>query len=356
MAERASIVVRSMGRPELKDALASIAAQTWPDIEVVLVAASGAGHPSPPPMCGRFPIRYVPGTVPRPRPVAANAGLDAATGGFIGFLDDDDIHLPSHVEALAKALRAAPDSPAAYSIVREQDEAGALVRLRAQPFSRRLLHEVSYVGMNAALVRRSALATCRFDERFEVCEDWDFFLQLAEAGDFTFVPVETILYRGYLGTSDTGQVAQAASARERRFAALLAAKWEQRGSELVAAVDAAGQEAVEHFAAGRWDAAELAADRVLAAYPYEVVALNVKGTLLAQRGDMDGALARFRIAAQEAPDDVASRVNLAQALERSGRAADAISEYDRILTIAPNHPLAAARKHTLERQRTGNLP
>ncbi len=43
-----SIVVRSIGRPTLERALASIAAQDHPAIEIVIVAASGSNHPALP--------------------------------------------------------------------------------------------------------------------------------------------------------------------------------------------------------------------------------------------------------------------------------------------------------------------
>jgi len=345
--ERVSIVVRSMGRAELDQALASIAAQTWPGIEVVVVAACGASHPMPPSTCGRFPMVFVPSASPRQRPAAANAGIDAASGDYIGFLDDDDIHLPWHVETLAKALRASPESPDAYSIAREVDAAGRVVRRRAVPFSRLLLHQVCFLVPDALLFRREALVRCRFDERFELCEDWDFFLQLAELGDLAFVPVETVVYRAFLGTSGTLEVGHAASERLRHFAALLASKWEGPGRRVAAEIDAAAQHAVDLFAAGRHGDAEMAADRVLAAYPYEIGALNVKGTSLALRGDIAGALRHFAIAAKEAPEDVASRFNLAQALERSGRPAEALAEYERILALAPHHPHAAARRAAL---------
>jgi hypothetical protein len=49
-------------------------------------------------------------------------------------------------------------------------------------------------------------------------------------------------------------------------------------------------------------------------------------------------------------------LNLAQALERSGRATDAIVEYGRVLALAPNHRHAAARKSALEQLRTGRSP
>jgi tetratricopeptide (TPR) repeat protein len=353
MVERVSIVVRSMGRPEVHDALASLAAQTWPEVEVVVVAASGPEHPVPPSICGLHSIRFVAGDAPRSRPVAANTGLLVATGAFIGLLDDDDLYLPTHIETLVAALHAAPMCPAAYAIAREVDAAGRTGRVRAQPFSRLLLYQDCYIAINSVLFRRAALAQCRFDERFEICEDWDFWLQLAELGDFAFVPAETAVYRASLGMSGTGPGNQRDEERYRRHTALLATKWGQRGREVADVVAAAAAQALDHFTQGRGVEAEAAADRALAAFPYELTALNIKGTLLAMRGDVQGALSQFRLAATEAPGDVASRFNLAQALERLGRAGEAISEYDRILALEPLHPHAAARKSILERQRSG---
>lgn len=278
---RVSIIVRSMGRPELREALESLAAQTAPDLEVIVVAASGSGHAPPPPRCGRHPVRFVPGEQPRLRPVAANAGLAAASGDFIGLLDDDDLLLPGHVESLVSVLDASPACPAAYAIVRE----------------------------------------------------------------------ETSVFRSFRGTSGTGAGGNRDEDRYRRYRAMLAAKWERRGREVGAAIDAAAAQALDLFAQGRHDDAERAADRVLARYPHEVAALNLKGTLLALRGDLDGALARFRAAAAESPGDPASRFNLAQAFERLGRGAEALTEYDHVLALAPGHPHAAARKSALQRHR-----
>ena len=45
---RVSVVVRSSNRPSLAEALESITAQDYPALEVVVVGASGAGHPAPP--------------------------------------------------------------------------------------------------------------------------------------------------------------------------------------------------------------------------------------------------------------------------------------------------------------------
>ena len=56
----------------------------------------------------------------------------------------------------------------------------------------------------AALINRRVIALgCRFDERLSVCEDRDFLAQIAEHGDFGFVPVTGFNYRLTLGTSGT---------------------------------------------------------------------------------------------------------------------------------------------------------
>ena len=102
-----SIVVRSMARASLQEALASIGMQDYERIEAVVVAACGAAHPVPPGTIGNHRVRFVPGESTRSRPQAANAGLDAATGDWITFLDDDDVLLPAHVSGLVEAFRQA---------------------------------------------------------------------------------------------------------------------------------------------------------------------------------------------------------------------------------------------------------
>src|SRR6187401_2428409 len=85
-----SIIVRSMGRPHLADAVESILRQDYSPVEVIVVDATGGHHPPLPPHWIARGVRRVDLGRPLPRPQAVNAGLDAATGAMIGFLDDDD--------------------------------------------------------------------------------------------------------------------------------------------------------------------------------------------------------------------------------------------------------------------------
>src|SRR5512134_1683290 len=129
-----SVVVRTMGRPSLARALASVAAQTWRPLEIVLVDAAGGG------MAARdyadIPVHVVGGgRLDRPR--AANAGLAAARGDWITFLDEDDTAEPDHI-ALLVATASLAGLPVAYGQTRLVGGDG-VQRVFGGPFSRAAL-------------------------------------------------------------------------------------------------------------------------------------------------------------------------------------------------------------------------
>lgn len=80
-----SIIVRNSNRPTLSETLDSVALQTYPKIEVVLVNAKGATHSDVGEWCGNFPIRLIDSHEPLPRSRAANVGLKAAHGKYLIF-------------------------------------------------------------------------------------------------------------------------------------------------------------------------------------------------------------------------------------------------------------------------------
>ena len=61
---------------------------------------------------------------------ARNAGIAAATGRFVAFLDGDDLWLPTYLEAGRRALTAAPGADMAYTDAYAFD--GATGRVRQQ--------------------------------------------------------------------------------------------------------------------------------------------------------------------------------------------------------------------------------
>ena len=203
---RVSILVRSMDRPQLQEALDSLALQTYPNLEVVVINASGEAHSPLGEWCGRFPLRVVSMGARLMRSLAANVGLDNAKGDFLMFLDDDDWLSPEHVSTLVDALKNAGSSRVVYTGV----EFRGLNRERLdleplnETFSEGRLYCGNYIPIHAILFSRTLLDEgVRFDEKFEIYEDWDFLLQLSRLSSFIHVDRITAYYRAS-GTSGVG--------------------------------------------------------------------------------------------------------------------------------------------------------
>ncbi len=196
-----SVIVRTKDRPELlREALDSIAAQTYPEIELIVVNDGGKDVAEE---VGEYEgkvnqLQYISLQPGEGRSAAANAGLDAATGGFLAFLDDDDWWLPEHLSLLAQVL-AARQERAVYSGVRcvgmNTGEAKEKY-VYNEPYNKLKLHCKNFLPIHAVLFERSLIEEgCRFDERFDLYEDWDFWLQVAQKTDFFHVDAVTAFYR-----------------------------------------------------------------------------------------------------------------------------------------------------------------
>ncbi len=188
--EKVAVLVRSIDRPTLARSLASVALQTYPNMEVWVLNAGGNVHSPMSDRAGSFPLHFLDPARPVPRAEAANLLLDAALGDFAVFLDDDDWFAPDHVSRLVDRLRAEPDAVAAFSAVEFGQLVGEQWRVEHvfdSPYDPdRLLFE-NYIPIHATLFRL-ALArdawSCRFDAAFRRFEDWDFWLQLSQRGRF----------------------------------------------------------------------------------------------------------------------------------------------------------------------------
>lgn len=190
------LLVRSMGRPLLEQALASVAAQTQDGLEVLVVNASGQPHPPLPAYCGRFPLRLIEPGRALGRAAAANAALDAATAPWLLFLDDDDQIDSHHVQRLLDAVLSTADARAAYAGVRLLDAQGRSAGQLDEPWDARRLWLANFLPIHAVLFARSLVDEgCRFDEGFVVYEDWDFWQQMAQRHPLQHVPGLSATYR-----------------------------------------------------------------------------------------------------------------------------------------------------------------
>jgi LmbE family N-acetylglucosaminyl deacetylase/glycosyltransferase involved in cell wall biosynthesis len=205
-----SIVVRTKDRPDLlQEALKSIAAQTYSPIEAVVVNDGGENVT---PLVDSFVgpignIKLIRNPESRGRAAAANQGLQAAEGNWIGFLDDDDVLESSALENLiTDAIE--KDVNVVYGQVLREHYLSDGTRdpekedyLYTRAFDRNLLLVQNYIPFNALLFKREALVQCGpLAEDLSLYEDWDLLLRLAANHDFLYVPVLVARYRCF-GTS-----------------------------------------------------------------------------------------------------------------------------------------------------------
>lgn len=215
-----SVLIRSMNRPSLMEALDSLCRQHFTAFEVIVVNAAGVAHQPLPTL--PFPAHLVEEEYPLSRAQAANRLLANCHTPYALFVDDDDVLDPDHIEALVLALEAAPQAPAAYSGVRLERN-GKTVGAMDTPWREGELLVRNTLPIHGVLFRMAsvAAANARFDTTFEVLEDWDFWLQLATQGDFLHLPGCRATYRltyGHSGLSAQRNAALFTQAREQLYA------------------------------------------------------------------------------------------------------------------------------------------
>ena len=226
-----SVVVRSMDRESLSEALDSISAQTWPFIEILVVNAKGA-HRDLPSIWGPHPLKVLSKGHPLPRSEAANLGLKAAQGTYASFLDDDDLLFEDHLGSLISKLEETPHVRAIYSGIRvEVYEKDSKSPIRSfdfnAPFNLQRLRGRNYIPINAMLFERSLITQdrCCFDETLDLFEDWDFWLQLSQHTPFLHQDKITALYRNQGGSGLGEENLEARNARILEATAKVLAKW-----------------------------------------------------------------------------------------------------------------------------------
>lgn len=203
---RISVVVRTRNRPRLlAEALESLAAGEYRRAEVVLV--NDGGEPPPVPEGYPLPVVRVDLTENRGRAGAAEAGIAAATGDYVAFLDDDDLAAPEHLSTLAGLVSAAGVRVAytdAAVAVYELDGDGWVCRERRLPYSRdfdpAVLLVDNYIPFNTLLIERGLFAEAgSFDPSLPFFEDWDFLIRLSGVTPFHHLARVTCEYRHFRG-------------------------------------------------------------------------------------------------------------------------------------------------------------
>jgi LmbE family N-acetylglucosaminyl deacetylase/glycosyltransferase involved in cell wall biosynthesis len=242
-----AIVVRTRNRPALlREALESLRGQTTRPRQVVIVNDGGGSVAD---LAAAFRDSFEVELEELPtrsgRSHAANRGIALAREELIGFLDDDDIGYPDHLDRLLRAHRGGPE-PVVYSDAvtavygRRDDHPEPLHRTLqySLDFDPDFLLLANYIPFHTLLLPRAlVLGAGGLDEGLEYSEDWDLLIRLSFETAFRHVRAVTCEYRVF-ETSDgeTGHVGAGEEAFQKARAAIYARYAHRRTEEGLARV------------------------------------------------------------------------------------------------------------------------
>lgn len=219
-----SVIVRTKDRPKLlRNALKSIAAQLYRPVEVVLVNDGGCNLDIEglKEILGDVSLNYLRLKENTGRAHAGNVGLENAGGEYIGFLDDDDELYPAHVSTLMNCLNQGEyavsytDSEIVefhYDDESQDYVVGDRYVLFSEDYSYERLLLGNFIPLMCLLFDKKIFSDMRFDEAFDLYEDWDLLIRLAKQYPFHHIKEVTAKYNQNLVkqiTADTKAYRQA---------------------------------------------------------------------------------------------------------------------------------------------------
>lgn len=264
-----SVITATRERPEdLRQAIASVLAQPFPDFEMV-VADDASKDDSAARVVAAFRdprIRLLRLEAPRGPAGARNAAIAEAKGSLLAILDDDDWMLPARLALTAERFARRPELAlvaGAYLAV----DAGGRVLATVRPPSdearlRRILPFHNPICHSTTTVRAELLrALGGFREALRYSHDYDMILRVAEKGPIEVIDEPLGAYRFHTRNISAARCfVQGAYGRAVQVCARRRAAREPEGLEaLVAAIDpsalpsdARRAEARVHYQIGEW--------------------------------------------------------------------------------------------------------
>jgi glycosyltransferase involved in cell wall biosynthesis len=202
-----SVLIRSIGlKKALEEAIRSVEAQDYPNIEIVLIEDGAATLNEFITNFSKCPINYHALGENKGRSAAGNVAMNLAKGEYMTFLDEDDMFYPSHISTLVN--EGVKDGElVSYSFAEEMgvetDEEGMILK-KSKPFllynesqfSFLWLIKTNFLPINTVLFHRSLYEKLGgFDEDLDALEDWLLWIKFAaNVGYFKPVPKVTALY------------------------------------------------------------------------------------------------------------------------------------------------------------------
>lgn len=173
----------------LADNLRSVAVQTYPDIEhIVMDGGSTDGsvdilRDAQPPVVWRS-------EPDNGQSHAINKAFEASAGEIIGWINSDDaLFDPRVVERVVRYFERHPKVDLVYGHAARITASGKVATIIwAIPFTKRLLTRLDYIVQPAVFMRRAAIARRFLDGSFHFAMDWELWLRLMQTHRFGRLP------------------------------------------------------------------------------------------------------------------------------------------------------------------------
>ena len=209
-----SVIVRTKDRPDmLQESIHSVIQQQHRPIEIVLINDGGEEVAEIADALIKttkdVSLQYISNKIAMGRSGAANLGLNAATGKFSLFLDDDDLLEPAHLSSLLKAHQDTFRSDqlgATHNVTKAMmlDELGSwkLLSMQGSPVTTEQLLYQNCLPIMTVLFNTRLREYAQFDSQFDLFEDWDFWLQVQQHCAFHFIDESHSIYRMHTHASN----------------------------------------------------------------------------------------------------------------------------------------------------------
>jgi glycosyltransferase involved in cell wall biosynthesis len=187
----------------IRETLDSVFAQTYPNLEVILVNDGSPDTEQLEAEIRSYGDRLIYIRQENGGPAAArNTAIRAARGKYIAYLDSDDLYLPWHVTSLVQLLEQHSLDLVYCDSYIERDRVRVARAFEQQPQNlpitfEKLLTEGCAVTTSAVVASRQAILDAGlFDEQYRRCEDFDLWLRMCYRGArMDILPVVGIVHR-----------------------------------------------------------------------------------------------------------------------------------------------------------------
>jgi len=158
----------------LRRAIASVDAQTYQNIEIIVVDNFAEAPLTREDVASNRPLSIVRTDSMSPLPVTRNFGAARSNGAFLCFLDDDDAYTPAKAREEADALIADPSLDFVFGDTEQIGVHGETLVVSSGPSDITRYLRWRYITMNALMIRRESFERVKFNPEMTTYEDVEF--------------------------------------------------------------------------------------------------------------------------------------------------------------------------------------